>query len=128
MLSVSVIVCTYNRSSVLADTLESFLHLRVPEGVGWELLVVDNNSKDQTREVVEGFAGRLPLRYLFEPRQGKTCALNLALKEAKGDLLLFTDDDVRLDPGWLASFVETAPMLKPLETACLTASSITGCE
>jgi glycosyltransferase involved in cell wall biosynthesis len=108
VLNVSVIVCTYNRSAVLADTLESFLHLRVPEGVSWELLVVDNNSKDRTREVVEGFAGRLPLRYLFEPRQGKTCALNLALRAAKGNLLLFTDDDVRLDPDWLAAFVEAA--------------------
>jgi glycosyltransferase involved in cell wall biosynthesis len=72
------------------------------------VLVVDNNSGDHTREVVEGFRGRLPIRYLFEPRQGKTRALNLALREARGELLLFTDDDVHLDPGWLEAFDEAS--------------------
>ena len=94
--SVSVIVCTYNRCGTLAATLESAAALRIPAGVSWELLVVDNNSTDGTREVVLGFAGRLPVRYLYEPRQGKTLALNRALAEAQGDLLLFTDDDVQL--------------------------------
>jgi len=106
--TLTAVICTYNRCTILADTLASFIPLRVPEGADWELLVVDNNSRDRTREVVQSYARRLPVRYLFEPRQGKTCALNLALREAKGDLLLFTDDDVQLDPGWLAAFFEAA--------------------
>lgn len=105
---VSVVVCTYNRCDVLGDTLSSFVSLRIPNGVSWELLVVDNNSSDRTREVAARYADRLPLRYLFESRQGKTCALNLAVREAQGDLLLFTDDDVQLDPGWLWAFHEAA--------------------
>jgi glycosyltransferase involved in cell wall biosynthesis len=106
--TLSTIICTYNRCSVLEQTLASCQKLRIPDGLTWELLVIDNNSKDQTREVVERFHGSLPICYLFEPRQGKTCALNLALREAKGELLLFTDDDVLLDPGWVESFLDAS--------------------
>lgn len=100
----SVIVCTYNRAEILGQTLESFLGLNVPPGASYELLLVDNNSSDQTKAVCQRFEGRLPLRYLFEPKQGKTSALNRALQEAQGKLLLFTDDDVQLAPQWVAAF------------------------
>jgi len=105
---VTVVICTYNRCGTLATTLESATALYVPAGLRWELLVVDNNSTDRTRDVVLGFATRLPVRYLFEPRQGKTHALNRAVAEARGELLLFTDDDVRLAPDWLEGFVHAA--------------------
>lgn len=102
--TVAVIICTYNRASVLGQTLQSFLGLVVPEGVTYELVVIDNNSKDNTKAVVEQFTNRLPVRYLFEGKQGKTSALNRALREAEGELLLFTDDDVQIAPEWLAAF------------------------
>jgi cellulose synthase/poly-beta-1,6-N-acetylglucosamine synthase-like glycosyltransferase len=68
------------------------------------VLVVDNNSTDHTRVVCEEFCVWLPLRYLFQPRQGKSCALNMGLEEARGHLLIFTDDDVDIDPQWLESY------------------------
>ena len=79
----------------------------VPEGVNWEVLVVDNNSKDKTREVVEDFSrrGALNLGYLFEVRQGKSFALNRGLESAKGEIIAFTDDDVLVDKGWLVAII-----------------------
>jgi glycosyltransferase involved in cell wall biosynthesis len=65
--------------------------------------VVDNNSTDQTREVVEDFRRRFPgrFRYLFEPQPGKSFALNSGCREARGEVLAFLDDDVTVEPTWL---------------------------
>lgn len=102
-MKVSVIVCTFNRCESLARVLDNLASSIVPETVEWEVLVVDNNSSDQTRKVVEDFCRRHPgrFRYLFEPQQGKSHALNTGVREAAGELLAFTDDDVIVDPHWL---------------------------
>ncbi len=105
---VSVIICTYNRSESLRRTLQAFCDLEIPRNVTWELLVVDNNSRDATRAVCSDFAARLPLRYLFEASQGQNNALNRGVEEAEADLLLFTDDDVDVEPQWLVSFLNVA--------------------
>lgn len=109
-MKISVILCSYNRCQSLAKALESVAASTLPESVEWEVLVVDNNSRDQTREVVEGFCRRHPrrLRYLFEPQQGKSYALNAGIREAKGEILAFMDDDVTVDPRWLDNL--TAPL------------------
>jgi glycosyltransferase involved in cell wall biosynthesis len=75
----------------------------VSDGDSWEILVVDNNSKDRTREVVEDFCRRDPdhFRYVFEPQQGKSFALNSGIREARGDVVAFMDDDVTVEPTWL---------------------------
>jgi glycosyltransferase involved in cell wall biosynthesis len=106
--SISVIICTYNRCESLRRTLQTCCDLIIPEGVTWELLVLDNNSTDATKQVCKEFAGKLPLRYIFESRQGKSHALNQSIDEAKGDLLLFTDDDVDVTPEWLQVLYEAA--------------------
>jgi len=102
-MKISVVLCTYNRCQSLANTLESLAASVLPDSVEWELLVVDNNSHDQTREVVEQFCRRHPerVRYLFEPRQGKSFALNSGIREARGEILAFVDDDVSVEPTWL---------------------------
>jgi len=102
-MSITVIVCTYNRCQSLAKTLDSLAASKLPEVVDWEVLVVDNNSSDQTREVIEDFCTRYRerFRYVFEPRQGKSHALNTAIRESRGDVLAFTDDDVTVEPTWL---------------------------
>jgi len=71
--------------------------------VEWDVLVVDNNSSDQTMSVTEAFCLRQPdrFRYLFEPQQGKSHALNAGVRQARGDVLAFTDDDVTIEPTWL---------------------------
>ncbi len=99
----TVILCTYNRCQSLAKTLESLAASALPGWIDWEVLVVDNNSIDQTREVVEDFCLRYPgrFRYIFEPHPGKSFALNTGVREAHGDVLAFTDDDVSIEPTWL---------------------------
>ncbi len=97
----SVVVCTFNRADDLRRTLEQFCRLQVPSTLNWELILSDNNSSDHTSLVCEEFAKCLPLRRLFAPTQGKTHALNLAVREARSELLLFTDDDVDVDENWL---------------------------
>jgi len=107
-MDISVIVCTYNRCQSLARTLASLVESALPESVEWEVLVVDNNSSDATREVVTQFAERHPLRfrYAIETRQGKSHALNTGVQAARGAVLAFTDDDVTVEPAWLKNLTE----------------------
>jgi len=99
----SVAICTFNRAASLERTLDS-LAAATPPPAPWELLVVDNNSTDATRAVAQAFMARLPLRYVFEPVQGLSAARNRALATFSGEWLLFTDDDVRVDGGWLNAY------------------------
>lgn len=100
---ISVIVCTYNRSESLIKTLDSLVQLWAPPGLSWELIVVDNNSTDDTAEVVRTFAeaSSFNVRYVFEMNQGLSYARNAGIRVAGGDIVAFTDDDVSVDPGWL---------------------------
>jgi len=100
---ISVILCTYNRHLYLRKVLDSIAGSVVPETVDWEVLVVDNNSSDQTPEVAKEFAVRYPgrFRYVFEPQQGKSYALNSGIRESRGDVLAFVDDDVKVEQTWL---------------------------
>lgn len=107
-MTITVIVCTYNRCETLKRALESIATSVVPSSVVWEVLVVDNNSTDHTRRVVEEFSCRHPNRfhYLLESQQGKSYALNSAIREARGEILAFTDDDVIVEPSWLYSLTD----------------------
>ena len=110
-MDITVIVCTFNRSGLLQTALETIAASEVPAGVGWEILVADNNSNDGTRAVVEGFIRLHPgrFRYVFEPRHGKSNALNTAISAARGDVLAFADDDIIVHPQWL--YALTAPLV-----------------
>jgi glucosyl-dolichyl phosphate glucuronosyltransferase len=103
---VTVLICTYNRASLLDASLESLAACVAPAG-GFEVLVVDNASIDSTAAVVEARrAGYpVPLRYLFEGRPGKSHALNTGLA-ATADIILFTDDDIQAPPRWIAACCE----------------------
>jgi glycosyltransferase involved in cell wall biosynthesis len=102
-MNITVILCTCNRCLTLPKALESVAASTLPKSVDWEVLVVDNNSSDQTREVVEEFSSRHPgrFRYLFESTPGKSHALTAGVRAARGDVLAFMDDDVTVDPLWL---------------------------
>ena len=80
--------------------------MRVPDDLDWEVVVVNNNCTDHTDAVIEDFAGRLPVRREFEPQRGLSRARNRAVDAAKGDYIVWTDDDVVVDPGWLAAYAE----------------------
>jgi len=100
---VTVVISTYNRCDQLRLTLESLLAQRT-DGLTWEAVVVDNNSTDDTRAVVESFAGRhsAPAHYVFEPRQGLSYGRNAGIARAAAPLIAFTDDDIRPAPDWVA--------------------------
>ena len=99
----TVLIATFNRASLLDETLQSIRDLRVAPGRTWDVIVVDNNSTDATRAVVERQARDfpVPLRYLFEPAQGRSSALNAGIAAASASIVAMTDDDVRVDAGWL---------------------------
>lgn len=105
MLSISVIICAYNRAASLGRVIQSLLQQSIPLGLCWEVIVVDNDSVDSTQGVVEEFArnSRVNIRYVLERQQGKSFALNRGVEEARGEILLFTDDDVTIDRCWLAN-------------------------
>ncbi|MEP7207736.1 MAG: glycosyltransferase [Casimicrobiaceae bacterium] len=95
-------VCTYNRAASLQRTLDSLAAQAVRTGIDWEVLVVDNNSKDDTAGVVRRFVASFPrARYAFEERQGLSFARNRGIELATGALILFTDDDVTPESDWV---------------------------
>jgi glucosyl-dolichyl phosphate glucuronosyltransferase len=101
-LDATVLICTYNRDTLLGETLDSLARCHTNR-LRWDVLVVDNNSTDTTREVVTSRIARFPvrLRYLFEPRQGKSNALNTGLSATDAAVVACTDDDVRVDKDWV---------------------------
>jgi glucosyl-dolichyl phosphate glucuronosyltransferase len=101
---VSVVLSTYNRCELLPCALESLL---AQDGeVSYEIILVDNNSNDRTREVVESFIARRPeanLRYVFEGKQGLSHGWNTGIAHASAPVIAFTDDDVLVARDWVAS-------------------------
>jgi glucosyl-dolichyl phosphate glucuronosyltransferase len=108
IMNITVILCTFNRCELLATALESVARSQLPETIDWEVLVMDNNSSDRTPDVVESFCKQYPerFRYLFEPKPGKSHALNTGIREARGEVLVFMDDDVTVEPMWLGNLTQ----------------------
>src|SRR5580704_7035225 len=100
---ITVILCTHNRARTLATALESIASQTIPQSIGWEVLVVDNNSSDETLQVVQDHQKRHPerFRYFFEQQQGISHARNRGIREARGEILAFMDDDEAAVPDWL---------------------------
>lgn len=96
----SVIICSRNRASSLSNTLESLSRQSVPIS-RYEVIVVNNGSTDETASVINQWRRKLPLVRLFEPIPSKARSLNRAIEMARGQLLVFTDDDVSFSPKWL---------------------------
>lgn len=105
---VTVAICTWNRAALLDRTLTSLHGLHLPPGLDWDVVVVNNNCTDDTDEVIARHRTALPVRRVFEATPGLSHARNRALVESTGELLVWTDDDVEVDPCWLARFVEAA--------------------
>lgn len=106
---VSVVICTHNRATALADALDSLVS---QEGAPpFEVLLIDNGSTDDTRGVAERFSGPLPLRYLFEPALGLCRARNTGWQNAGGRYVAYLDDDAVASPGWLAAIPEGFSLL-----------------
>lgn len=108
MVRLSLVIATYNRSSQLIETLESVV-LQSADSSLWECIVVDNNSKDDTRIAVEIFIAQHPevnVRYLFEPQQGLSFARNAGISHSRGDIVAFIDDDETIVAEFVSSYID----------------------
>lgn len=104
-MKITIAICTWNRSRLLRQTLDSLSKLSVPQEVNWEIIVVDNNSTDDTKAIVENFASSIPLQYVFEAQQGHSFSRNTAIEHATGDFIIWTDNDVVVETDWLKNYL-----------------------
>jgi GT2 family glycosyltransferase len=104
--AISVVMSTYNRADRLGAAIDSLLEQT--GDLSYEIIVVDNNSTDDTRAVVEAISARAGgrLRYAFEPRQGLSHGRNTGIALARAPIIAFTDDDIRAAPDWLSQVNE----------------------
>ena len=104
----TVIICTYNRDKYIGNLLESIARNDFPRDQ-YEILLVDNNCTDSTSSVCEQFAARHPdvnFRYAREYEQGLSAARNKGIREAKGDILLYVDDDALVDEHYMSDYAD----------------------
>ena len=104
----TVIICTYNRAKYIGNLLESIAANDLSKAE-YEILLVDNNCTDNTREVCKAFAAAhsdVQFRYTVEPEQGLSAARNRGIKEAKGEFLAYIDDDALVDTWYLRTIYE----------------------
>jgi glycosyltransferase involved in cell wall biosynthesis len=115
----TIAIPAHNRARVIGETLASVAALRIPEGLAPECVVIDNNSTDDTAAVAEAFAAKspIPTRCVFEPNTGSSHARNRAIDEARGDYILFIDDDAAAEPDWAAELIAAMERRK-LDAAC----------
>jgi glycosyltransferase involved in cell wall biosynthesis len=109
MLDLTLLVCTHNRAIGLRKTLATLPELHKPEGLRWELLVVNNNSSDNTSEVVTAFAwesSAMEVRLVNENRLGVGFARKRGVIESRGRLISFLDDDCWPEPDWLVEMIK----------------------
>lgn len=118
-MQITIAVPTHNRAQLLQMTLASIGELRLPAGVEAECLVIDNRSTDDTRRIVTGFTAHspFPTRYVYEAGAGSSYARNRAIEEARGDFILFIDDDAVAEPDWAAELLAELKH-RQLDVAC----------
>lgn len=118
--NVSVIICTRDRADSLKATLQSLAGVRVPAEFVTEVLIVDNGSLDHTHQVVADSIGRLgamTVHYVSEPDGGQSLARNTGIRHSRGEVIVFTDDDLRFPADWLDGMVR--PILsKQADAVC----------
>lgn len=115
----TVIICTYNRAKYIGPLLESVAKNDLAKSE-YEIVLVDNNCTDNTREICEAFAKAhkdVNFRYVTEPEQGLSAARNKGIKEAKGEVIVYIDDDALVDTWYLRTYAEWFAM-HPETMAC----------
>src|SRR5579885_858007 len=118
-MTLTVAIPTHNRARTLLLTVQSLARMQLEAGIDLECLVIDNNSSDETPAVVAEFArtAPFPARGVLEPRQGSSFARNRAVREARGELIFFIDDDVIVEPDWAQQLL-AAMRARKLDAAC----------
>jgi glycosyltransferase involved in cell wall biosynthesis len=102
-MKLNVIIPTYNRAKLLSQTLRSVENAHVPSNLEIEVIVVNNNSDDETEKVVKELQksfSKTKIKYLFEVEQGRSSAVNTGINNADGDLIAMIDDDIQIEKDW----------------------------
>jgi len=105
----TLVICTYNRDEILEATVPSLLKLKIPNEASLEIIIVDNNSNDDTKRVANDFIDKvskldssmLNARYVFEEKQGLSYARNKGFDESEGEYIAYIDDECILPDSWL---------------------------
>ena len=108
MIRLSLVIATYNRAEQLMVTLGS-VAMQSAKAETWECIVVDNNSKDDTRQRVEAFQRKhsdLNIRYVFEQNQGLSYARNAGIMASHGDIVAFIDDDEHIVKDFISAYID----------------------
>jgi glycosyltransferase involved in cell wall biosynthesis len=108
-LQMSVMVCTYNRGTLLDMALESLVSQTLDKG-SYEVIVIDDGSSDSTRQIVDSFAGKLPIKYFYQKNAGLAAAKNHGIYASQGEILFFFDDDDIATPTLLEEHIKTHQM------------------
>ena len=106
MIDFTVAICTYNGETRLPKVLKRLVSQIKTDHFAWEILIIDNNSIDNTSKIVEEYQshpGAYPIRYYFEPKQGIAFARRRAIQESKGEYVGFLDDDNLPTPDWVSA-------------------------
>lgn len=105
---ISVIICTYNREKYIFRCIESLTKNEFPRSE-YEIVIVDNNCTDGTVAELERFKATYPdicIRYFLETTQGLSHSRNRGIREAKGDILIYVDDDAFVETEYLAKYAD----------------------
>lgn len=108
MLDLSVVICTYNGEARIGQVLERLRSQLQTNSIDWEILVVDNNSSDNTQQIINTYQAQMPLRYVFEAEQGLAFARSRAVREAAGRWVAFLDDDTLPAEDWVVQAYQFA--------------------
>jgi glycosyltransferase involved in cell wall biosynthesis len=112
-ISISVVICTYNRAELLANSLQTICEQTINKS-DYEVLVVDNNSQDSTPNLTKTFCRNYPnIRYFLEKRQGLSHARNRGWQEAKGLYVAYVDDDCKMPIQWLKIAMKIIDRIAP---------------
>tara|TARA_B110000902_G_scaffold194815_1_gene220833 strand:+ start:124 stop:1161 length:1038 start_codon:yes stop_codon:yes gene_type:complete len=102
----SIIFATYHSEEILQKSLESYCEIE--SNYQWELIIVDNANREETREIISLFKDKLPINFIEQSEPGKNNALNKAIPHAKGDLIWFTDNDILPNKNLIDQYVNHA--------------------
>ncbi|GAB4455018.1 MAG: glycosyltransferase family 2 protein [Bacteroidales bacterium] len=117
---ISHIICTYNRAEYLPKALEALAHQNYPDYNDFEVVIINNNSTDNTQEIVDSFIKQYPdvkVVYAHEKKQGLSNARNKAIEVSNADWLAFLDDDAYVDADYtlnLVNFIKSTPTIKAI--------------
>jgi len=108
----SVIICTRNRAEYLQEAIKSLLDQSLQKNL-YEIIIVDNRSTDNTKDIIKKFSKSKNIRYIYEPILGLSQARNAGLKNARGKYVAYLDDEAVASKNWLETILETFESVKP---------------